>query len=288
MVLSAASFALMAALAKWLLPHAPMQALVFSRGVLLSTLFVAWARRRGIPVAGRDARGLLVRGLLGYAALSCYFWSVQHLPLGDAVLLQYSHPVFVAIVAPWLLRERVARGHWPLVLAAFAGVALIVGATGHVRVAALVGLAGSVLSAFAYLSVRRLSRTEHPLTIMAWFPLVTVVPSGLAVAWAGAAAIPRSGREVAGHLLVAAAALLGQAALTVGLSRVAAARATAVTMTGPAFGALYGWLLFGTVPTAASAAGAAVVIAAVVLLARLRRPEAGERATVREGGPPDR
>ena len=51
-----------------------------------------------------------------------------------------------------------------------------------------------------------------------------------------------------------------------------AARATAVTMSGPVFGALYGFLLFGTVPVAASAAGTVVVIVAVVLLARLRPP----------------
>jgi drug/metabolite transporter (DMT)-like permease len=51
---------------------------------------------------------------------------------------------------------------------------------------------------------------------------------------------------------------------------VRAARATAVTMTGPVFGALYGWVLFGTFPTATSAVGAVIVIAAIVLLARQR------------------
>ena len=47
-----------------------------------------------------------------------------------------------------------------------------------------------------------------------------------------------------------------------------AARATAVTMTGPVFGLLFGWLIFGTPPAPVSVAGTIVVIAAVVLLAR--------------------
>ena len=95
--------------------------------------------------------------------------------------------------------------------------------------------------------------------------------SALATVNAGSAALPRDALEVAGHLLVTASALVGQLTLTLGLARVRAARATAVTMTGPVFGVLYGWWLFGTVPVAASAAGTVVVIAAVVLLARLRQ-----------------
>ena len=268
MVVSAACFALMAAIAKKLLPHTPMQAVVFSRGVLMTTTFVALARRQGVPIVGHNPPMLLLRGFLGYGALSCYFWSVQHLPLGDAVLLQYSHPVFVAAIAPFVLTEPTGRWHWPLILAALCGVALIIGPSGNFRVAALIGLAGSMLSGLAYMAVRRLSKTEHPLTILIWFPLATLPLSFVATWHAGARAIPRDGIEVAGHLLVYLSALCGQWTLTWGLSRAGAARATAVTMTGPVFGLLFGWLMFGTPPGAASVAGTAIVIAAVVLLAR--------------------
>jgi drug/metabolite transporter (DMT)-like permease len=268
MVLSAAAFAAMAAFAKKLLPDAPMQSVVLSRGLLMTAVFVVLARRRGVAIVGTNPPMLLLRGLLGYAALSCYFWSVQHLPLGDAVLLQYSHPIFVASIAPFFLAEATGRWHWPLVLAALLGVGLIVGPQGTPRGPALVGLCGSMLSGCAYVAVRKLSRTEHPLTIMVWFPLATI-PLSLAVSLhAGSAALPHSGREVAGHLLVFASALVGQMALTHGLARAGAARATAVTMTGPVFGLLFGFLMFGTVPTWPSLAGTAIVIAAVSLLAR--------------------
>ena len=268
MVVSAASFALMAAFAKKLLPDTPTQAVVFSRGVMMTAIFFAAARWQGVPLLGKRPGLLLVRGLLGYAALSCYFWSVQHLPLGDAVLLQYSHPVFVAAVAPLLLGERTRRGQWWLILAALVGVALVVRPSGEVRPAALVGVSGSMLSGLAYIAVRGLSKFEHPMTILLWFPLATVPFSLVAAIASGPAAIPRSGREVAGHLLVTASALLGQLALTHGLSLVGAAKATAVTLTGPVFGLLFGLLFFGTVPTGASLAGTVVVLTALGLLAR--------------------
>jgi len=270
MVVSAACFAWMAAIAKRMLPDTPMQAVVLSRGLLMTATFVTLARRQGVPIFGNNPRMLLVRGLLGYGALSCYFWSVQHLPLGDAVLLQYSHPIFVAAIAPFFLREATGRWHWPLVFVALVGVALIVGTAGHLRGPALVGLTGSMLSGLAYMAVRKLAKTEHTLTILVWFPLATIPLSLIATLHAGRTALPKSGLEVAGHLLIFASALLGQYTLTMGLARAGAARATAVTMTGPVFGVLFGWLMFGTPPAPASVVGTIIVITAVVLLARRR------------------
>lgn len=268
MVASAAAFSLMGAMAKLLLPHTPTQAIVFSRGLMMTVFCVVLARRHRVPLIGTRPWKLLLRGVLGYAAVSCYFYSVQHLPLGDAVLLQYSHPAFVAALAPLVLGERAGKGHWFMVLVALAGVALIVGPSGEIRPAALVGLAGAVLSGFAYMTVRDLSRTEHPLTILVWFPLATIPGSLIGTLLSGEAAIPRSTAEIMGHLAVFLCAVVGQIAITQGLALAGAARATAVSMTGPVFGQLFGLVLFGTPPTAASLAGMVLVIGSLWRLAR--------------------
>ena len=270
MIVSAAMFSLMAAMAKLLLPHTPPQAVVLSRGVFMAAICVAYGARRKIPIVGKRPGMLIVRGLLGYTALSCYFYSVQHLPLGDAVLLQYSHPAFVALLAPIVLHEKTARGHWPLVLTALLGIALIVGPNGQLRAGALVGLTGAMFSGLAYMAVRELSRTEHPLTIMVWFPLATIPGALIGTLLAGAASIPRNGIEIFGHLAVFASAFLGQIALTAGLVRARAARATAASMAGPVFGLAFGFLLFGTRPSLTSVLGTALVIAALWKLARSR------------------
>ena len=75
---------------------------------------------------------------------------------------------FVAALAPLLLGEKMERGHWPLVLTALAGVALIVGPSGELRRGALIGVSGSMLSGLAYMTIRDLAKTEHPLTILVW------------------------------------------------------------------------------------------------------------------------
>jgi drug/metabolite transporter (DMT)-like permease len=272
MVLSALAFSLMAAFTKLFLPATPAQAVVFSRGVLMSAAFILYARSRRAPILGRRRHVLLLRGLLGYAAVSCYFYSVQHLPLGDAVLLQYSHPVFVAILAPLFLGEATTRRHWWLVLAALLGVALIVGPEGKLRSDALVGLLGSLSSGLAYMTVRSLSRSENPVSILIWFTAVTIPGSLISVILLGRAALPGNAREVVGHLAVAASGLVGQIAMTLGLSRAGAARATAASMAGPVFGLLLGWGFFSQTPVSASIAGTALVSFALLLLAADRPP----------------
>jgi drug/metabolite transporter (DMT)-like permease len=270
MVASAASFALMAGIAKRWLADTPTQAVVLSRGLLMSLTFIVLAKQRGVSLIGRQHRLLFTRGALGYVSLSCYFWSVQHLPLGDAVLLQYTHPIFVALLAPWLLRERTSARHWWIVLVAFLGVALVVGPTGELRGVTFVGLSGALSSGFAYIAIRHLAATEHPLTIMVWFPLLTIPGGLLGALLAGEGSVPRDLGEVGAHLGVAAAGMMGQMTLTWGLARIDAARGTAATMTGPAFGVLFGLLLFGTVPTPTSFAGMLVVTCCAIALARER------------------
>jgi hypothetical protein len=39
---------------------------------------------------------LLLRGLLGFGAVSLFYWAVQYLPLADVAVLMFLAPVFVA------------------------------------------------------------------------------------------------------------------------------------------------------------------------------------------------
>jgi len=301
MVASALCFAAMAPFTrKWLRAVDP-QSIVLARAVVMLLVFGVWARVAGVSLAGHDRSGLVLRGFLGYLAISCYVWSTQHLPPGQAVLLQYSHPVFVAALAPLLLSERPGPLHWPLVLAGVVGLALALGVAGlgdanHRAVA--IGLGGACLSGFAYMTVRRVAATEAPLTIVFWFALVMLPASliGALVPWspldalagltgnsvqgleaAGSAPVatprhlvPGVTREWLGCAAVVAAGLLGQITLTEGLARAGAARAVAVTMAGPLFGLAFDVLFFGQWPTPVALIGTVVVVAALSALGLLK------------------
>jgi drug/metabolite transporter (DMT)-like permease len=214
--------------------------------------------------------------MLGFLSLSCQYWAVVRLPLADASLLQYTNPVWTALLADWVLGEHMrAREAIPIALS-LAGVVLIArpsflfGGSGHLDlVAVTVALAGAVLSAAAFVTVRKLGRTEHPLVIVFYFTLVTV-PASLPGVVASGPVWP-SAREWGFLLLVGVAAQLGQLYLTQGLQLEPAGRATAVGYLQIVFAAAWGLLFFAEVPGPWSIAGALVVMGSTLALALPQR-----------------
>ncbi|HJU26543.1 MAG TPA: DMT family transporter, partial [Rhodanobacteraceae bacterium] len=100
---------------------------------------------------------------------------IVHLPLAKAIALSYSTPLFVTIGAIFVLGEVVRGRRWSAVIAGFIGVLLIVrpGLHGY-SPAALVALLAAVMSACVSISLKFLSRTEAPDTIVVWTTLLWV------------------------------------------------------------------------------------------------------------------
>lgn len=273
MALSAFAFSVMSVLVKLAAERLPTQEIVFVRSLVSLAISLALLRNAGVAPGGRRRGLLLLRGLWGYAALSCVFYAVAHLPLAEATMIQYLHPTLTALLAAALLGERGDRALAVSLALGTAGVALVVrpaflfgGASAPLdpwAVAAALG--GAALTAVAYVGVRELSRTEHPLVIVLWFPLVAApasLPGTLALGvW------PR-GREWLLLAGVGVFAQLGQVWLTRGLALERAGRATATSYLQIAFAAAWGWLVFAEVPGQWTAAGALAIGAGVWVGAR--------------------
>jgi drug/metabolite transporter (DMT)-like permease len=274
MLASAAAFAGMTAAAKLLGARLPLFEIVFVRAAL-STLATLWLLRRAREPALGSRRPLLwLRGLFGFCGLSCSFYAVIHLPLAEATLLQFTHPLFTVALAALLLGERPERS-------ILLGVALsVLGLLTVVRPAALfggaaapldsfavaVGIAGAFFAADAYVSVRHLARTgEHPLAIVLSFPLVTSV---LAAPLMLREFVMPSGVEWLWLLCAGAFAQAGQMSLTRGIQLLPASRATVFSYTQIVFAAALGALLFGERPDAWTAAGAGLVLGGAWLATR--------------------
>lgn len=269
MVGSAFLFAAMAALIKVAGQQLATTQVVFVRNVVHAVLFVPlWFAQTDRRIG--SLRLLAARGILGLLAVEAYAWTLSVMPLADAWMLQALNGVFVMLLAPLLLGER-SPGHVVLALVlSLAGAALIVRPGFHVGLGpGLVGLLGGLCSALAYVSVRLLGRSEHPLTVVMAFPLIAgplSLPFALADwTWPG----PGGWAAMVGAALCAAG---GQLLLTVGLKRTHAAPATTATYTGFLFAALLGWLLFDEPPALLTVVGAALILLGVGLLSTGRRP----------------
>jgi drug/metabolite transporter (DMT)-like permease len=243
----------------------PLGEVVLARGLVSLALSFWTARRLGVDPWGRRRGLLLLRGLVGSTALFCVYAAVVHLPLAAATVLQYLYPTFTALLAWLLLAEPLG---WRLLLATalgWLGVLLVAQPTASSPLPTewvLVAVAGALLTALAYVSVRRLAESEQPAVIILYFPLVAVPMSLPLVLLDPVLPIPI---ELLWLLGVGVFTQVGQVGLTRALSELPAARATAISYVQVGFAGLWGWWIFGEAIELPTAIGAALILAATLI-----------------------
>jgi len=272
MAVSAFFFSLMGALAKTAGTSVPLFEIVLARSLVVAVLSGAVMLRDGTSFRGDEPHLMLARSLFGFAALSCYYFAVIHLPLADASVIQFTNPVFTTFIAAYWLREHIGFREAVLVVASLGGVVLVArpgflfGAEEALAtIPVLVGLSGAVLSASAYVAMRRL-RNEPPMLVVFSFAVVSIVLS-LPVAFIGF--VWPSPLMLLVLLGVGVTTHLGQVFITWGFRLERAGRASAVGYLQIVFAAAWGWLFFADVPGVWTFVGAAVIVGCTLLLVRV-------------------
>ncbi|NDG74496.1 MAG: DMT family transporter [Synechococcaceae bacterium WB8_1B_136] len=284
MLSSALSFSLMGVCVKAVGTRLPVAEIVLARSVVSLALSLAMLRQAGLSPWGQRRALLILRGVIGTGALLCVFAALALLPLAPATVLQYLHPTFTALLAWLLLGERLTPRILVAALLGWLGVLVLTspgdlsGLLGplqgpHQGSLPLLGVAlaigGSLLSALAYVSVRALGRSEHPLVIVFYFPLVGLVLTAPLVL---AAPLLPTAWELLALLGVGLFTQLGQIGITKGLLGMPAARATALSYGQVPLAGLWGWWFFHETPDPDTALAAALVLGATLLSLRRSPP----------------
>ena len=275
LILSSLAFSLMTVCVKQLGGRLPVSEIVLVRSLVSIGLTGAAMRISGVSPLGVNRRLLVIRGLCGSMALLCFFEAITNLPLASATVLQYTYPTFTAAAAWFLLRERLRRRIALAVVLGWAGVICVIqppwigaGLEGLPLIPALLGVAGALFTALAYVSVRRLASTEHPLVIILYFPMISVPLTLPAVLQSG---VWPTGFEWLWLLGVGILTQLGQIWVTKGLSSLPAARATSLNYVQVVFAATWGWIWFEEGVTPLSFVGALMVLGASFISLSARR-----------------
>lgn len=253
----------------------PTMQIVFARALVTLSLSGIALRRAGIRPFGNNTRLLLLRGLYGSGGLMCFYAAVNHLPLAEATVLHQISPVLTAVVAAiWIGEKLEARILLGMALA-FSGVvmisqpaSLLAGSDTPHAIEwpyVVVGACGALFASLAYVAVRRLGRTEPPVLVVFYFPIVTV-PISLPFAikdWVWP--------DAWGWALLVGVGIvtqIAQVALTNGLAREPAGRAISVGYLQVAFATVFGAVIFGTVPGLWSWIGMVMIVGSLFVARR--------------------
>src|SRR5256885_3108454 len=109
MLLATVFFAAMGALVKYVSATLPVEMVVFFRSAFGLLALLPWLMRRGTPTL-RTQRPIahVTRSAVGLASMACFFYAIGYMPLSEAVLLNYSAPLFIPFVAWLWLGERIS------------------------------------------------------------------------------------------------------------------------------------------------------------------------------------
>lgn len=257
-VLASVMFAVMGAGIKTVSPALPVEMIVFFRNLFGLACLAPWLLRagaRGLATARFPSHAL--RTLSGLAAMYCFFYALGRLRLGEAVLLNFSAPLFIPVFALLWLHEPVTRMLvWALGLG-LAGITLVLKPTvGIIDPVAVVGLLSGVFAAVATVSVRGLSRTEPPERIVFYFAALGTLISGLPVplAW-----VPPDPSQWITLAAIGVFATGGQVLLTRGITIVPAAQVGPFSYSSVVFAAVIGWGLWGEMLDLLTVLGGALV-----------------------------
>ena len=263
----------------------PNEMVVFLRNAFGLLALWPWIRKVGLPGLATDQwPGHLLRSLTGLSAMYCFFYAISRLDLAQAVLLNFSAPLYIAPIA-WLWLGEAITGRLMLsALIGFAGVALILkpGMAPFSTDAAIGALSG-LLAAIAMVSLRSMAASEPAVRAVVYFSAIGTVVSAVPLAWAWEMPAPLT------FLIMAAAgvfATLGQILLTTGYLLAPAARVGPYLYSTVLFATLIGWAFWHEVPDLLTTAGALLVcLAGALAVARGKASQGAKTSGLRAPGP---
>jgi drug/metabolite transporter (DMT)-like permease len=253
-------------LVRWLKDDLPVSVITFIRCVAQLVFLAPVFWRRGLAVARTDRIGMhLVRGGLSLGSWVGYYYSFAWLPFALATVFNFTSAIFVTMLAPLVLGERVGWRRWSATLVGFLGIVAIA-RPGSLPLDWTVAAAlGSALAASGtVLSTKRLSQTERTDTIMFWIGVVTTLGMlGPALWWWQ---WPRA----EAWLLIALMSVFGPAAMWISVNAIRASETTVLAPFGYMrliYAIAIGWLLFGEWPDGWSFAGMVLIVGSAIYIA---------------------
>jgi S-adenosylmethionine uptake transporter len=265
MVVASALFALQAALVKTGLEKIAPLELVFFRGLVCAAIIFAFARLSGQRLTTTHPVGQLVLGSIGFVSMGLYFASIGMLPLVTATALNYTAPLFLALIIG--MRARSSRSAQVWVAAGFVGVCLVLqpsfesGSAVGVTFALLSGITGAV----CYLLLSRLGHAGEPQRVTAfYFSLVACVLAGIPTLVAGFSIV--SQEQVMLVLAIGLLATVAQLAVAKAYAISSPLIPSTLSYSAVVFSSILGALWWGDALGFADALGIALIVASGVLV----------------------
>ncbi len=267
MIFFCASIACLSGLIRHMSGVIPALEMVFFRN-LFSWLFMmpVVAHAGWHTLKSKRIKTHLLRAVFGTVAMSCWFMGLTLIPISQATALNFTVPLFTTLGAALFLGEVVKKHRWIALCIGFAGTLIIIRpGVEELELGAILILASSVFMSCTFLTVKRLSSTDHPATIV-FFMGAFMTPMSLV------AAVPvwvwPTGTDYFWLIGMGLSAALGHFAMAKAMSYADASVSMPFSFTHMLFASAIGYFFFAETVDLWTWVGAGVIFASTLYIVR--------------------
>ena len=262
MLVSTTMFALVNTFVKFL-HHIPAHELIFFRSIISLSLCLIAIRRQKLSVLGNNRPWLLIRGFAGVTALTLFFITLQNISMANAVSIQYLSPLFTAVIAIFLLNEKVRNAQWIYFAMAIVGVMIIKGFDEDLSWFYLgLGICSALFAGLAYNAVRKCKDTDAPVQVVLYFPMVA---TPIMACWCLYEWVTPQGWDWLFLAIIGGGTQVAQIYMTKALHSDATNKVTPIKYLGAIYAISIGYLVFDETLSLFNFVGIFVILAAVLL-----------------------
>lgn len=279
-------------------PIHPLQILFVRMAITYVCCILYMVVTRSVPDApfGKPEirKWLFLRGTVGFMGVFGMYFSLLYLSVSDAVAITFLIPLVTAFLAWMILRERYTILEAICSLISLGGVVLIAkpnfifgaeadketdpndmnesSSTEQRVLATIVGLIGVLGASSVYIILRKIGNLAHPLISVSYFALSTVIVTTTAISVIPSISftIPQNSYQWTLFIIIGIAGFLYQFALTAGVQRVKASKASLVIYTQMIFAILGDLIILHHLPSFLSILGIVIIIGSTLVVLRYK------------------
>lgn len=203
-----------------------------------------------------------VRNLVHFTGQNLWFYALIYIPLSQLFAFEFTNPLWVAILAPFLLGEQMTRTRVLAFCLGFVGILIVARPeTAPISFATFAAAACAVAFALTTISTKELGKTESTTCILFWLTVLQAIFGVICAGWDMDIAAPRA--ETVGWLaLVGVCGLLAHYCIATALKLAPATVVAPLEFLRLPLVAVVAWILYGEPLVASIFVGAAIVLAA--------------------------
>ena len=186
-VLSAVVYSALSLIVKLIGTQATTDQVLFARYLIGCLILLPWAvlrRKELYPVA--EPFQLVKRSICSLLSVGCFFYTLRFLPLGNALVLYNTYPLFIPVIAWALHKIRTPHKMWIGIITGFLGVLMILRPDPEsFHPQSVIGLASGVFAAVALIYVRFMTKTASTFQILFYTNFICLLATLALLPFAG-------------------------------------------------------------------------------------------------------